>query len=127
LAPDAAALYLYPTAATQPGALYRFPFDALAYVALAVNLGGMARGFLRLATPMVLEHPVGPTRQLKPFFSEFLCRAHSNRFRLPLLYQLHQLAKAIHHVVLDGFSGKTLIDVIEELAGTPDFCSLNLA
>ncbi len=50
-------------AATQPGALYRFPFDALAYVTLAANLGGMARGFLRLATPLVLERPVGPNRQ----------------------------------------------------------------
>ncbi|WP_028998183.1 hypothetical protein [Azohydromonas australica] len=52
-----------PAAATHPGALYRFPFDALAYVTLAANLGGMARGFLRLATPLVLERPVGPSRQ----------------------------------------------------------------
>jgi alkylation response protein AidB-like acyl-CoA dehydrogenase len=61
--PDTHAFDIDPAAATQPGALYRFPFDALAYVTLAANLGGMARGFLRLATPLVLERPVGPTRQ----------------------------------------------------------------
>jgi alkylation response protein AidB-like acyl-CoA dehydrogenase len=57
------AIDIDPVAATQPGALYRFPFDALAYVTLAANLGGMARGFLRLATPLVLERPIGPARQ----------------------------------------------------------------
>ena len=61
--PDTHAFDINPAAATQSGALYRFPFDALAYVTLAANLGGMARGFLRLATPMVLERPVGPTQQ----------------------------------------------------------------
>jgi hypothetical protein len=61
--PDTHAFDIDPAAATQPGALYRFPFDALAYATLAANLGGMARGFLRLATPLVLERPVGPTRQ----------------------------------------------------------------
>jgi alkylation response protein AidB-like acyl-CoA dehydrogenase len=61
--PDTHGFDIEPTAATQPGALYRFPFEALAYVTLAANLGGMARGFLRLATPLVLERPVGPTRQ----------------------------------------------------------------
>ena len=30
---------------------------------LAASLDGMAHGFLRLATPLVLERPVGPTRQ----------------------------------------------------------------
>lgn len=61
--PHAHAFDIDPAAATQPGALYRFPFDALAYVTLAANLGGMARGFLRLATPQVLERPAGPARQ----------------------------------------------------------------
>ncbi|WP_066335904.1 hypothetical protein [Azohydromonas lata] len=61
--PDTHAFDIEPTAATQSGALYRFPFGALAYVTLAATLGGMARGFLRLATPLVLERPVGPTRQ----------------------------------------------------------------
>jgi hypothetical protein len=61
--PDTHAFDIDPAAATQPGALYRFPFDALAYVTLAASLGGMARGFLRLATPLVLERPVGPSRQ----------------------------------------------------------------
>jgi alkylation response protein AidB-like acyl-CoA dehydrogenase len=61
--PDTHAFDIDPAAATHLGALYRFPFDALAYVTLAANLGGMARGFLRLATPLVLERPVGPTRQ----------------------------------------------------------------
>ena len=62
--PDTHAFDIEPAAATQPGALYRFPFDALAYVTLAANLGGMARGFLRLATPLVLERPIGPAREL---------------------------------------------------------------
>jgi hypothetical protein len=62
--PDTHAFDIEPTATTQRGALYRFPFGALACVTLAVNLGGMARGFLRLATPLVLERPVGPVRQL---------------------------------------------------------------
>jgi len=61
--PDIHAFDIAPATATQPGALYRFPFDALACVTLAANLGGMARGFLRLATPLVLERPVGPSRQ----------------------------------------------------------------
>jgi alkylation response protein AidB-like acyl-CoA dehydrogenase len=61
--PDTHAFDIEPTTATQRGALYRFPFGALAYVTLAANLGGMAHGFLRLATPLVLERPVGPTRQ----------------------------------------------------------------
>lgn len=51
---DTHAFDIDPAAATQPGALYRFPFDTLAYVTLAANLGGMARGFLCLATPLVL-------------------------------------------------------------------------
>jgi hypothetical protein len=63
LVPDRHALYLDPTAATQPGTLYRLPYGALAYATLAANLGGMARGFLRLVTPLVLERPVGPARQ----------------------------------------------------------------
>jgi alkylation response protein AidB-like acyl-CoA dehydrogenase len=61
--PDARAFDIDPAAATQPGALYRFPFGALAYATLAANLGGMARGFLRLATPLVLDRPVGPARE----------------------------------------------------------------
>ena len=63
MVPDTQAFHIEPAAATQPGALYRFPFDALAYVTLAANLGGMARSFLRMATPLVLERPVGPARQ----------------------------------------------------------------
>jgi len=39
---------------------------------------------------------------------------------LLLLHQLHQLAKAIHHVVLDGLRGESLVDVVEELAGALD-------
>jgi alkylation response protein AidB-like acyl-CoA dehydrogenase len=61
--PHEHAFDIEPTAATQPGALYRFPFGALAYATLAANLGGMARAFLRMATPLVLERPVGPARQ----------------------------------------------------------------
>lgn len=61
--PDTHAFDIEPATATQPSALYRFPFDALAYVTLAANLGGMARGFLRLATPLVLKRPVAPSRQ----------------------------------------------------------------
>jgi alkylation response protein AidB-like acyl-CoA dehydrogenase len=60
--PDTHAFDIDSAAATQPGALYRFPFDALAYVALAANLGGMAR-LPALVTPLVLERPVGPNRQ----------------------------------------------------------------
>jgi alkylation response protein AidB-like acyl-CoA dehydrogenase len=71
--PDTHGFDIEPTAATQPGALYRFPFEALAYVTLAANLGGMARGFLRLATPLVLERPVGPNRQ--PFGARLQVRA----------------------------------------------------
>lgn len=36
-------------AATSAGPLYRYPFDALAYVTLAANMAGMARHFLQLA------------------------------------------------------------------------------
>jgi alkylation response protein AidB-like acyl-CoA dehydrogenase len=61
--PDSHAFDIEPTAATQRGALYRFPFGALAYATLAANLGGMARGFLRLATPLVLARRVGPAQQ----------------------------------------------------------------
>ncbi|NML17956.1 acyl-CoA dehydrogenase [Azohydromonas caseinilytica] len=61
--PDSHAFDIDPAAATQPGALYRFPFGALAYATLAANLGGMARSFLRQATPLVLERPVGPARE----------------------------------------------------------------
>jgi len=39
------------SAATSDGPLYRYPFDALAYVTLAANLAGMARHFLDLAAP----------------------------------------------------------------------------
>ncbi|MDZ5455072.1 acyl-CoA dehydrogenase family protein [Azohydromonas lata] len=61
--PPTHAFDIAPAVATHPGALYRFPFDALAYVTLAANLGGMARGFLRRATPLVLERRVGPNQQ----------------------------------------------------------------
>lgn len=38
-----------PSAATSAGPLYRYPFDALAYVTLAANMAGMASHFLALA------------------------------------------------------------------------------
>ncbi len=61
--PDTQVFDIEPAAATHLGMLYRFPFGALACVTLAVNFGGMARGFLCLVTPLVLERPVGPARQ----------------------------------------------------------------
>lgn len=39
------------SAATSASPLYRYPFDALAYVTLAANLAGMARHFISLAEP----------------------------------------------------------------------------
>lgn len=41
--------------------------------------------------------------------------------------KLHQLAEAVHHVVLDGLGCKALVDFIEELAGALDLGFLNLA
>lgn len=39
--------------AVAPGPLYRFPFAGLAYATLAANVGGMARGFLGHAAPLL--------------------------------------------------------------------------
>ncbi|MFD0669378.1 acyl-CoA dehydrogenase [Ramlibacter sp. MAHUQ-53] len=36
-----------------PGPLYRFPFASLAYATLAANVGGLARGFLQRAAPLL--------------------------------------------------------------------------
>lgn len=42
--------------ATATGPLYRFPFEALAFVTLAANLLGMARHFMALAQDMTRRH-----------------------------------------------------------------------
>lgn len=42
-------------------------------------------------------------------------------------HKLHQLAEAIHHVVLDLLRGELLVDVVEEPAGALDLGFLNLA
>ncbi len=49
------------------------------------------------------------------------------RLLLWLLHQFHQLAEAVHHVVLDLLRGELLIDVVEELAGALDLGLLDLA
>lgn len=50
--PAGHAFEIRPEAATDPGALYRFPFEAFAYVTLAATLSGMARHFVALTLPL---------------------------------------------------------------------------
>jgi hypothetical protein len=48
-----------PRHATSSGPLYQFPFMALAYVTLCVNLAGMAAHFLALAAPAIAGRRIG--------------------------------------------------------------------
>lgn len=57
--PASHAFEIRPEAATQPGALYRFPFEAFAYVTLAATLSGMARHFTALALPLAVARVPG--------------------------------------------------------------------
>jgi indole-3-acetate monooxygenase len=50
-----------PAHASAAGPLYRFPFMALAYVTLSVNLAGVAAHFLALAAPAIGRRRHGPS------------------------------------------------------------------
>lgn len=84
-----------PAAASAPGPLYRFPFMALAFVTLSVNLAGMAAHFLALAAPAI-------GRRRQPGTGLPLLEAPGVRDRLALAGTRLAQARGHFYALLDG-------------------------
>lgn len=82
--------------AVAPGPLYRFPFASLAYATLAANVGGMARGFLAHAAPL-LAHRAAQGRSTAQAEQDALGAARDHLYRV-LGAQWAQVVAGMHAI-----------------------------
>ena len=115
--PQAQAFVIDANHATATGPLYRFPFEALAFVTLAANLLGMARHFMVLAQPLAvrhLPHLNGPSAELQELWQS--CDQSLQSLRSDFYAQLDSVWLATLQGAADAAHNQQLVNTSRALA-----------
>jgi len=115
--PTAQAFVIDAAHATATGPLYRFPFEALAFVTLAANVLGMARHFMALAQPLSarpLPHLGGPSPVVQGLWQS--CDQSLHRLCADFYAQLDSVWSATVQGGANGTHNQQLVDTARALA-----------